>query len=188
MAIHTPGRRLMHHVSLKFVQKKVHGGGHRSVAAALNLTSMIDYLVTVVIFLLMSFSASGETPVNKTIRLPGAENTTDMTTAPMVAINGKQILLNEHSVANTVDVDESTNPIILDGLKLALKQLREDWQKNQPGNTQFPGIVILQIDMDVKAIVVKSVFMTAASAGYPNISFMVGNLGKPSAAKGGGGE
>ena len=45
MAIHEPGRRLMHMVPLKFVQKKVGGGGHRSVSAPLNLTSMIDFLV-----------------------------------------------------------------------------------------------------------------------------------------------
>ena len=42
----------------------------------------------------------------------------------------------------------------------------------------FPGVVVLQIDQDVQAIVVKSVFQTAAFAGYPNVSFMVGKLPK----------
>ncbi|MBV9948362.1 MAG: biopolymer transporter ExbD, partial [Myxococcales bacterium] len=42
MAIKEPGRRLMGHVPLEFVAKKVSGGGHRSTNASLSLTSMID--------------------------------------------------------------------------------------------------------------------------------------------------
>ena len=177
MHIAKPGRRLMYAVPLKFVHKKVTGGGHRSVAAALNLTSMIDYLVTVVIFLLMSFSASGELPVNKTITLPMAENTMDMVTAPMVAINGSQILINEHPVGSTRAVEESGRVMPrIDELFAALKSLKDDWKKLNPSAKEFPGVVILQVDKEVPALVVKSVFQTAATAGYPNVSFMVGKL------------
>jgi penicillin-binding protein 2 len=38
---------------------------------------------------------------------------------------------------------------------------------------EFPGVVVLEIDQDVQAVVVKSVFQTAAFAGYPRVSFMV---------------
>jgi len=177
MPIHKPGRRLMHEVSLAFVRKKVMGGGGHSVAASLNLTSMIDYLVTVVIFLLMSFSASGETPLNKTITLPSAENTLDMVTAPMVAINGSQILVNDHPVGSTRAVEEANRVMPrIDELFNALKTLKEDWKKLYPDKKEFPGIVILQVDKEVSALVVKSVFQTSASAGYPNVSFMVGKL------------
>lgn len=177
MPIHKPGRRLMHEAPLKFVRKKVKGGGGHSVAASLNLTSMIDYLVTVVIFLLMSFSASGEIPTNKTITLPMAENTLDMVTAPMVAINGSQILVNEHPVGSTRAVEEAGKVMPrIDELFAALKTLKDDWKKINPGKTDFPGIVVLQVDKEVPALVVKSVFQTAASAGYPNVSFMVGKL------------
>jgi hypothetical protein len=37
---------------------------------------------------------------------------------------------------------------------------------------------VLQIDQDVQAVVVKSVFQTAVFAGFPNVSFMVGPLPK----------
>ena len=75
MAIHEPGRRLMHVVPLKFVQKRVAGRRRPSRRRRLSLTSMIDFLVMVVVFLLMSFSASGEIPVDKNVKLPKAENT-----------------------------------------------------------------------------------------------------------------
>ena len=54
--------------------------------AGLSLTSMIDFLVVTVVFLLMTFSASGETPVAKGLNLPKAENTLDMIDAPIVAV------------------------------------------------------------------------------------------------------
>src|SRR5262245_6042702 len=93
MPIAKPTRRLMHHVPLKFVAKRVTGGNHRDINASLSLTSMIDFLVVTVVFLLITFSASGETPSAKGVKLPDAENTLDMIDAPMVAISDKIILV-----------------------------------------------------------------------------------------------
>jgi len=63
-----------------------------------------------------------------------------------------------------------------------LKRKRELWKSFNPNKT-FPGVCILQVDENVPAIVVKSVFQTAAYAGYPNISFMVRKRGKPGGGK-----
>src|ERR1017187_243233 len=93
MPISEPRRRLMRQVGLEFVRKKVEGGGHRSTNASLSLTSMIDFLVVTVVFLLMTFSASGETPVAKGLNMPKAENTLDMMDAPIVVVVGSQILV-----------------------------------------------------------------------------------------------
>ena len=60
------------------------------------------------------------------------------------------------------------------------------WKQLHPGK-DFPGVVILQIDQDVKAVVVKSVFQTAAFSGYPNVSFMVNDIPKAPPGGGGGG-
>ena len=46
------GRRLVHHVPLKFVLKKVTGGGHRAVNQELPLVPFIDFLLCIVLFLL----------------------------------------------------------------------------------------------------------------------------------------
>ena len=177
MTIHEPGRRLMHGVPLKFVQKRVSGGSSRPVAAGLSLTSMIDFLVVTVVFLLMTFSASGETPVNKNVRLPQAENTLDMIDAPIVAITGSTILVDGNAAGNTRAIEDSKRLQRIDELFNILKGKREVWKQLHPGK-DFPGVVVLQIDQDVQAIVVKSVFQTAAFAGFPNVSFMVGGLPK----------
>jgi biopolymer transport protein ExbD len=177
MTIAKPQRRLMHHVPLKFVKKRVTGGNHRDINASLSLTSMIDFLVVTVVFLLITFSASGETPSAKGVKLPDAENTLDMIDAPMVAISDKIILVDGNPAGNTRAVEDSKRLQRIDELFNILKAKKEVWKQLHPGK-EFPGVVVLQIDQDVQAIVVKSVFQTAAFAGFPNVSFMVGNIPK----------
>lgn len=179
MAIHEPGRRLMHFVPLKFVQKRVSGGSHRATSASLNLTSMIDFLFMVVVFLLMTFSASGEIPVDKNVKLPKAENTIDMMDAPMVAITGSQLIVDGTAAGSTRAIEEAQRMQRVDELYNILKSKRELWKSVQGASGKpFPGVVILQVDQNVSALVVKSVFQTAALSGYPNVSFMVGQLPK----------
>jgi biopolymer transport protein ExbD len=175
--IHQPGRRLMKHVPLRFVFNKIAGHGAKSPNAALNLVSFIDFLVVTVIFLLMSFSASGEITVDKNVKLPKAENAEDIIDAPMVAVNGNQILVDGSLAGSTRAIEELGRLQKIDELFNILKNKRELWKTVQP-NKPFPGVCILQVDEDVPAIVVKSVFQTAAFAGYPNVSFMVGKLAK----------
>ena len=177
MPISGPKRRLMRQVALEFVQKKVEGGGHRATNAGLSLTSMIDFLVVTVVFLLMTFSASGETPVAKGLNMPKAENAIDMMDAPIVAVVGSQILVDGAPSGNTRSVEESDRMQRIDELFNILKAKRELWKQTHPGK-DFPGVVMLQIDQNIKAVVVKSVFQTAAFAGFPNVSFMVNNIPK----------
>jgi biopolymer transport protein ExbD len=173
--ISVPGRRLLRHIGLKFVQKKVSGGGHRSVNQELPLVPFIDFLLCIVLFLLASFSATGELPVDKNVKLPSAQNVLDMVEAPMVAIAGNQILVDGIPAGSTRSVEEANRLQRLDELFNVLKSKRELWKQINPGKP-FPGVVILQVDKRVTALVVKSVFQTAAFAGYPNVSFMVGKI------------
>jgi biopolymer transport protein ExbD len=175
--IHQPGARLMRSVKLKFVWNKVVGHGARGVNTNLNLTSYIDFLLVTVIFLLMSFSASGEIAIDKNVKLPKAENVEDVIDAPMVAVNGNQILVDGALAGSTRAIEELGRLQKIDELFNLLKAKRELWKTVQP-NKPFPGVAILQVDSEVPALVVKSVFQTAAFAGYPNVSFMVGKIPK----------
>jgi biopolymer transport protein ExbD len=175
MPLGQPGRRLMRGVQLEFVARKVEGGGHRSTNASLSLTSMIDFLIVTVIFLLMEFSASGQTPVAKGLNMPKAENVLDMLEAPIVSIVGSEVMVDGSPCGNTRAVEESDRLQRIDELFNVLKAKRELWKQTHPSK-DFPGVVLLQIDQSIKAVVVKSVFQTAAYAGFPNVSFMVDRL------------
>jgi biopolymer transport protein ExbD len=171
-----PGRRLLKGAPLKFVQKKVGGGGAKSLNHDIPLIPFIDFLLCIVLFLLASFSASGELPIDKDVKLPLADNVDDMTTAPMVAITGNTILVDGMPAGSTREVKEANRMQKLDELFNLLKTKRELYKQINPGK-DFPGVAVLQVDRHVEAVIVKSVFQTAALAGYPNISFMVQNRG-----------
>ena len=116
--IAVPGRRLLHHIPLRFVRKKVAGGGGRALNAEIPLIPFIDFLLCIVLFLLASFSASGELPIDKNVQLPNAENVADMVEAPMVAITGTQILVDGAPAGNT--------RAIVDGNRLARVEIEGD--------------------------------------------------------------
>jgi len=169
-----PGRRLFKATPLKFVAKKVSGGGGKALNHDIPLIPFIDFLLCIVLFLLASFSASGELPIDKDVTLPKAENVQDMTVAPMVAITGTTILVDGIAAGSTRAVKEANRMQKLDELFNLLKTKRELYKQINPGK-DFPGVAILQVDREVEAVIVKSVFQTAGLAGYPNISFMVQN-------------
>ena len=183
--ISVPGPRLLHHIPVKFVRKKATGGGGRAVNQELPLIPFIDFLLCIVLFLLSSFSATGELPIDKNVKLPNALNVLDMVDAPMVAITGTQILVDGVPAGSSRAVEEANRLQRIDELYQLLKSKRELWKQINPGR-DFPGVAVLQVDRKVQALVVKSVFQTSAYAGYPNISFMVGRLGD--GESGGGGE
>lgn len=172
--IAVPTRRLLKGVPLKFVARKVAGHGAKSLNHDIPLIPFIDFLLCIVLFLLASFSASGELPVDKDVTLPKAENVEDMTTATMVAITGSTILVDGIPAGSTRVITEAGRMQKLDELFNLLKSKRELYKQINPGK-DFPGIAILQVDRKVEAVIVKSVFQTAGLAGYPNISFMVQN-------------
>jgi len=174
--ISVPGRRLLSHLPLEFVTKKVSGGGHKNVNHEIPLIPFIDFLLCIVLFLLASFSASGELPIDKSVRLPSADNVEDMTQAPMIAVAGQMILVDGIPAGTTRPVKEANRMQKLDELFNLLKGRREVFKQINPGK-EFHGIAVLQVDREVEAVIVKSVFQTAALAGYPNVSFMVKSRG-----------
>ena len=92
---------------LRFVHNSVVGGGRRSSNTELALIPLIDFLIVVILFLLMSFSASGEIPVDKNTKLPYAENTLDMTDALLVAVTGTNILVDGAPAGSTRPIEDS---------------------------------------------------------------------------------
>lgn len=169
--IRPPGKRLLLHVPLSFVWKRVSGHGRRGPSAGLNLVSFIDFLIVTVIFLLMSFSASGECPARE-VDLPRAANVEAMVDAPMVAVHHGQILVDGVAAGSTRSVEERGHIEKLPELFGLLRSKRELYRQLQPDRA-FPGVCVLALDEGTPAVVVKSVFQTAAFAGYPNVSFLV---------------
>ena len=175
MPVQIPGKRLLGSIPLKFVQAK-HGHGGKGVYASLNLTSMIDFLVIIVVFLLMSFAASGELlTIQRGLELPDASQTTDLERAPIVAIGKDVVTLDGKRMTDVPSLlrDAGTaGDWRIENLVVELDTLRRNWAIVHP-REPFPGAVVLQADKATDFRVIKKVMFSAAQAGYPNIAFAV---------------
>jgi len=180
--IKPPGVRLRKFIPLKFVSK--HGvGGRKSAYAELNLTSMVDMLTILVVFLLQTFSASGELlTVSKNITLPEATNYKDLELAPIIAISRDSVTLNGDPKADSGELSrENTIDWKIPQLHDDLVVLKNNFKLLHPNPEDWKGIVIVQADRQIDFKVIKKVMYTCAVAGYMNVNFAVNQK-----AKGGG--
>jgi biopolymer transport protein ExbD len=150
------------------------GGARRKVVAGLSMTSMIDVLVVMTVFLLLTFSAQ-QSSARDLQGIPPAVNVSEMMDAPVVDVRADSVTVDGLVVATPGELTSfSTRGQVtrLEGLFASLKAKHDLAKQLAPGKDP-PTHVILAIDGDVPASVVKSVVMTAARSGYPSIDFMV---------------
>lgn len=177
MPVHKPERVLLHHIPLKFVRSKVAGGGRKGVDANIPLVPFIDFLITLVVFLLSSFSASGELVTQHAgLTMPNATNVIELELAPIVTIDARVVTLDGRRMADTQTLASTTGLERIEQLVQDLETLRRNWSILH-AREPFPGTVIIQADRSIDFRVVKKVMFSAAQAGYTNISFAVNEAG-----------
>ena len=170
-----PGPRLKVHAPLKFVA----GGasGKKTGYAELNLTSMVDMLTILVVFLLQTFSASGELlTVQKNIILPEASNFAELEQAPIIALSKDSVTLDGRPVADSAELNaENTADWKITKLHDELVTLKNNFKLLHPsdGADGFKGMVIVQADKNVDFKVIKKVMYSCSMAGYVNVNFAV---------------
>jgi biopolymer transport protein ExbD len=173
MAIQRPEPVLLHNVPLKFVRERVSGHGRKSVDHQIPLIPFIDFLIVLVIFLLMSFSASGELVAQQpTITMPTAKNTEQIEVSPIVAVDERVITLDGTRVADTQTQGQAAQVDRIEPLIQGLEAEKRKWETIHPSEP-FAGQVIVQADRNIDFRVVKKVMFSAAAAGYGNVSFAV---------------
>jgi biopolymer transport protein ExbD len=175
-----PGPRLRQHMGLKFAQ----GGGRSSKSgyAELNLTSMVDMLTILVVFLLQTFSASGELlSVQKNIVLPDAQNFAQLEVAPIIAVSKDAVTLNGMPMADATELNtDNTADWKITKLYDDLVTLKNNFQLLHPAGSAdpFKGMVIVQADKNVDFKVIKKVMYSCSMAGYTNVNFAIQQKGK----------
>ena len=176
MPIHAPGPRLFNSVPFKHLGGKGKHG-RKSVMASLNLTALVDMMTMLVVFLLMTFSATGEIlMVQKGLTLPDAAQKEELKRAPIVTITADAITFNGEPMADPrmLAADTSMEWKIIElyeRLKVEKQALELSGSEEQ--KAELRGILILQADKQVDAKVLNRVMKTCYAAEYPNIMFAV---------------
>jgi biopolymer transport protein ExbD len=173
-----PGKELLKNISLRFVAGKVGGHGRKSTNIDISLIPFIDFLIVLVVFLLISFSASGELLAQKpNLQMPKAEHVINIETAPVVAIDTVVVTLDGRRMADTATLAADPKVERIEPLVQDLETLKRNWSILHP-QEPFPGQIILQADVSVDFRVIKKIMFSASQAGYANISFAVNRTNK----------
>jgi biopolymer transport protein ExbD len=140
--------------------KPKNGKHKRTLALDLLLTALIDAFSILVIFLLMSFSSSGDILfIAKGQELPKAGLADILERNPVVKIEADKMYLEDK------EIDSGT-------IVPALLELRKQFQATHPG-VEYAGIVTIQADRRLKYEVLNQVVLAASHAGYSDVRFAV---------------
>lgn len=167
---------LFHQLPLVEVQRRLRGGGHKGVNADLNLTSMIDYLVITVVFLLSQFGTQQQMQSSANLEVPTIPHADNLISAPIISISDQAILMDGQRVATPNDARTADR---IDRLFERLDQAKREYPVLHPGET-FQGDIVFQIDHRVQWNVIKAVARTCSQAGYTRLNFAV-TKGRPAA-------
>lgn len=132
----------------------------KSIFADLLLTALIDAFSILVIFLLMSFSSSGEVLLlGKNMELPKAGLGIMLERHPVIKVEENRLFLEDKEIKQEELVAE-------------MMKLRELHKETHP-NQEYPGIVTIQADRRLKYEQMNSIVLASGNAGFSEIKFAI---------------
>lgn len=147
----------------------------------LDITSLLDILVIMLVFLLKSYNSSGVVlNVPKTVSLPVSESQTMNTSGIIVQVSPETIWVDDKEVLNKKKkspssyLDSGNRRItpLFDELvrkRSVIKQI----EKSTPGAKKFSGVINLIVDKNLKYTEIKKILFTCAEAGFKQYKFVV---------------
>lgn len=183
MPVHTPGRESVYHPIGALRSNPFHGG-KKNMMMPLNLTAMVDMFTTIVIFLLQSFSASGELMfIQKDLKLPTATQAIPLEErGPVVTLFENAVLMEGEKLVTLEELDDTEPGIPTLQEKLTKIREREEQLKNKMGTADptkpYDGHMIVQADAATDFELVRRTIFAMNMAGWIHIQFAVLNESK----------
>ena len=149
-------------------------------AMDIDITSLLDILVVILIFLLKSYSSSTVIiNVPDEINLPRSNSQSINQEGVTLQVSSNRIFVDDTEVAsldNPKGMFESGNPLTIIPLYNELVRKREDTQnlaKTIEGASPFSGMVNLVMDKSVKYDFLRKLMFTCGEAGFVKFKFVV---------------
>ena len=146
-----------------------------------DITSLLDILTILMVFLLQSYNSSGVViNVPKEIELPRSNSESMSTFGVNIQVSKSQIWVDDKEVVNseTTDADQLFDDggrriIPLYDQLVKIKETIKQSQKLSPNAKPFSGVANLVVDKSLKYTYLKKVMYTCAAAGYKEFKFVV---------------
>jgi biopolymer transport protein ExbD len=178
--IHKPHKRLGSSIVLQFVQKLISGHGKSEIQADINVTPLVDMLTMLVIFLLMTFSATGDILfMSKDIVLPKAYNSVELQRSPIISVSAQAIVFEGALVMNTGEANPRNYPDWkLTPLYTMLEETKQRILDKGKKFDEAAQQVIIQSDSNVPFEVIKMLMRTCGVSGFTGVNFAVVQWGR----------
>ncbi len=184
MGVIQPGYHLRSEYDLPALRSRIQGSKRRRhLDEELTLTSLIDIFAVVILFLIQSFSATGEIfMVNPGITLPQAQFAKVLDRYPIVTVQRDKVTLEGYEVGDNANLQAKIDdtdwdlPLLrgrLEAYKIAMQTIYPE--------APFPGNIIIQADRGLEFLYLKRVLFSLASYGFPNAQLAVRGEVAPSA-------
>ena len=144
------------------------------------LTSLVDVMTILLIYLLQSFSSEGEImTVSKELDLPVSSAQKNPELKVTLKVNNSYIMAENDLVAN-VDEVMASEELIIPGLYEWLRVRREATEKigQYSSITKFKGDITIQGDRKIKFRLLKKIMYTCGQQMYNNFSLAVRKKGE----------
>lgn len=174
MPVHLPGRHAAFE-PIGRLRKNPFKAGKKGMMMPLNLTAMVDMFTVIVIFLLQSFSASGEIMfIQKDIKLPTAKQAAPLEErGPVVTLFNNEVLLEGERIASLDEIDDADPGV--EALSERLKAIREREEKlyGRDPTKPYDGHFILQADSATDFELVRKCIFSVNESGWTHLQFTV---------------
>ncbi len=151
----------------------------------IDITSLLDILTIMLVFLLQSYNSSGVViNVPDEIKLPQSSSETLNNFGVNVQVSKSQIWVDDKEVVNTEIpseqlYDEGGRRIVpLFNQLVKIKETIKQSEKLSPQAAKFSGIANLVVDKSLKYDYLKRVMYTCAAAGFKEFKFVVMTKGE----------
>lgn len=147
----------------------------------IDITSLLDILTILMVFLLQSYNSSGVIiNVPKDIELPKSASESINNFGVNIQVSKSQIWVDDKEVVNTETADEQRlfdeggrRIVPLFDELVKIKETIKQSEKLSPDAKRFSGIANLVVDKSLKYNYLKRVMYTCAAAGFKEFKFVV---------------
>ena len=155
-------------------------GKNKQTVFDIDITSLLDILTIMLVFLLQSYNSSGVViNVPKDVELPRSASETLNTFGVNIQVSKTQIFVDDAEVVNT-DIpedqlfDEGGRRIVpLYNELVKIKEVIKQSEKLSPKAKKFSGVANLVVDKSLKYSYLKRIMYTCAAAGFKEFKFVV---------------
>lgn len=166
-------------------QRSIRNRGRRRKKEVLELdiTSLLDILVIMLVFLLKSYNSNGVVlNVPKGVILPTSESQMVNSTGVNIQVSPDTIWVDDKAILTVKQMNERPRSVLDQGRRRIIPLYNElvdkkntinRIQKSAKGASKFTGVANLIIDKSMKYSFIKKVMYTCAEAGFKKYKFVV---------------